>query len=78
MKTDSTISGSEMLLTVIAIRLAVLVLAGWSLALLPRQTRDGEVACVSSTATRIEAQSSPTAGSVHVSDSALDDMLLHD
>ncbi|MEK9282525.1 hypothetical protein MTR72_23305 [Bradyrhizobium sp. ISRA442] len=78
MKTDSTMSGSEMLLTVIAIRLAVLVLAGWSLVLLPRHARDGEFACTPSVATRIEAQTSPQVTSLQVGDSALDDMLRHD
>ncbi len=42
MRTHATISGSELLLGVIAIRLAVLVLVGWGLTLLPRQARDGE------------------------------------
>ncbi|WP_244433063.1 hypothetical protein [Bradyrhizobium japonicum] len=45
MRTHATISGSELLLGVIAIRLAVLVLVGWGLTLLPRQARDGEAAC---------------------------------
>ena len=78
MRTHSTISGSELLLGVIAIRLAVLILAGWSLVLLPRQARDSELACVASLATRIETRTSPKVISSHVGDVALDDMLLHD
>ncbi|WP_027553060.1 hypothetical protein [Bradyrhizobium sp. Cp5.3] len=75
MKTDSTISGSEMLLTVIAIRLAVLVLVGWSLLLLPRQAHESVPACTAALATTA---TSNAAGSQHVSDAAFDDMLLHD
>lgn len=67
-----------MLLTVIAIRLAVLVLAGWSLLLLPRQVRDSDLACIPSAATRIETQTAPQVSSLHFSDAALDDMLRHD
>jgi hypothetical protein len=78
MRTHSTISGSELLLGVIAIRLAVLVLVGWSLVLLPRQARDSEAASVPSLATRIEAQTPPQLISSHVGDPAFDDMLLHD
>lgn len=78
MRTHATISGSELLLGVIAIRLAVLVLAGWSLVLLPRQARDSELACGPSLATRIEAQTPPKMISSHVGDPALDDLLLHD
>ena len=75
MKTHTTISGSELLLGVIAIRLAVLVLVGWSLTLLPRQTRDSELACLPSSATRVKVK--PAAGS-RVADAAVDDMRLHD
>jgi len=77
MRTHATISGSELLLSVIAIRLAALVLVGWGLALLPGQARDGEPACVSS-AMRIETQRPATAVSPYVADAALDDMRLHD
>ncbi|WFU76427.1 MULTISPECIES: hypothetical protein [unclassified Bradyrhizobium] len=78
MRTQSTISGSELLLGVIAIRLAVLVLVGWSLTLLPRQARDGEVACFPSPATRGEAQSSAKTAGPRIADAAFDDMRLHD
>ena len=78
MRTHGTISGSELLLAVIAIRLAVLVLVGWSLTLLPRQTRDGETACLPSPATRMEAQPSAKAPGPRVADTAFDDMRLHD
>jgi hypothetical protein len=71
MRTHATISGSELLLGVIAIRLAVLVLVGWGLTLLPRQVRDSQPACFSAPATRIETE--PPARTV-----ALDDMRLHD
>ncbi|WP_245328824.1 hypothetical protein [Bradyrhizobium centrolobii] len=67
-----------MLLTVIAIRLAVLVLAGWSLVLLPRQAHDGAPACALALATTIETQATSNIASLHVSDPAFDDMLLHD
>ena len=75
MRTNATISGSEVVLGVIAIRLAVLVLVGWGLTLLPRQTRDPEVACVPLPSTRLEAQ--PRAHR-HTVDVVLDDMRLHD
>lgn len=78
MRTQATMSGSELLLGVIAIRLAVLVLAGWSLVLLPRQARDSELACGPSLTTRIEVQTPPTMISSHVGDPAFGDMLLHD
>ncbi|MGY0573439.1 hypothetical protein ACTGJ9_022115 [Bradyrhizobium sp. RDM12] len=61
----------------IAIRLAVLVLVGWGLSLLPREDRSSEVACAPSVVTSIEAQPSKVVGS-HVVDTVLDDMLLHD
>lgn len=76
MRTHGTISGSELLLGVIAIRLAVLVVVGWSLTLLPRQARDVEAVCLP--ATRIEAQSPAKAIGPRVADAAFDDMRLHD
>ena len=76
MRTHATISGSELLLSVVAIRLAVLVLGGWSLTLLPHNARDSELACVPSSATRIEAQPATTVSSRV--DAAFDDMRLHD
>ncbi|MCS3929400.1 MULTISPECIES: hypothetical protein [Bradyrhizobium] len=78
MRTHATISGSELLLGVIAIRLAVLVLVGWGLTLLPRQARDGEAACFPSPATRIEVQSSVKTPGARLADAAFDDMRLHD
>lgn len=78
MRTRATISGSELLLGVIAIRLAALVLVGWGLTLLPRQARDSESACVPSSATRIEAQTSEMTIGSRVADAAFDDMRLHD
>ncbi|UQD69469.1 hypothetical protein JEY40_26035 [Bradyrhizobium japonicum] len=78
MRTHATIGGSELLLGVIAIRLAVLVLVGWGLTLLPRQARDGEAACFPSPATRVEAQSSVKTPGARVADAAFDDMRLHD
>jgi len=78
MRTHATISGTELLLGVIAIRLAVLVLVGWSLTLLPRQTRDSEPACLPSPATRLEAQSLVKTPGSRVADAAFDDMRLHD
>lgn len=71
-------SGSELLLSVIAIRLAVLVLVGWSLTLLPRQARDSELACVPAPAMGDEARASVTADGARVADAALNDMRLHD
>ena len=78
MRTHATISGSELLLGVIAIRLAVLVLAGWCLTLLPQQTRNTEVACVPSQLTQVEVQSPAKMVGSRVVDAAFDDMLLHD
>lgn len=78
MRTRGTISGSELLLGVIAIRLAVLVLAGWSLTLLPRQARDNETACSPSPTTRAEAQHLANTPGPRVADAAFDDMSLHD
>ncbi len=63
---------------VIAIRLAMLVLVGWSLTLLPRQTRDSESACFRLPAARLEAQSLVKTPGLHVADAAFEDMRLHD
>jgi len=76
MRTHATISGSELLLGVIAIRLAVLVLVGWGLTLLPRQARDGAPVCVP--AIKSAAQSSVKTVGPRVADTAFDDMRLHD
>jgi hypothetical protein len=76
MRTHATISGSELLLGAIAIRLAVLVLVGWSLTLLPREARDGEAVCFPSAVMRSEAPAK--AAGPRVADAALDDMRLHD
>jgi hypothetical protein len=78
MRTHATISGSELLLGVIAIRLAVLVLVGWGLTLLPRQTHDSEPACFPSSATSINAQAPATTAGSPVADATFDDMRLHD
>ena len=78
MKTHATISGSELLLGVIAIRLAMLVLVGWALTLLPRQARDSEPSCLSSSATASEARLPAKPVGPRVADVAFDDMLLHD
>ncbi|MCK1653372.1 hypothetical protein IVA88_18295 [Bradyrhizobium sp. 149] len=78
MRTHATISGSEVLLGVIAIRLAVLVAVGWSLTLLPRQARESEAACLPSPATRGPARVPATTAAPRVTDAAFDDMRLHD
>lgn len=78
MRTHATTSGSELLLGVIAIRLAVLVLVGWCLTLLPREARNSERACLPSPATRLEPQSSTKTPGSHLADAAFDDMRLHD
>jgi hypothetical protein len=78
MRTHATIRGSELLLGVIAIRLAVLVLVGWSLTLLPRQARDSEPACFAAPASGVEAQSPARTAEPHVADTAFDDVRLHD
>lgn len=78
MRTHATISGSELLLGVIAIRLAVLVVVGWGLTLLPQHVRDREPACLASSATRSEPQLPAETIGPRVADAAFDDMLLHD
>ena len=78
MRTDATISTSELLLGVIAIRLAVLVLVGWSLTLLPRQARESEAVCFPSTATSIDAQPRLQMAGSRSGDPTFDDMLRHD
>lgn len=78
MRTHATISGSELLLGVIAIRLAVLVVVGWSLTLLPRPARESEAACFPSPATRIDAPPPLQMVGSHSGDPAFDDMLRHD
>lgn len=78
MRTRATISGSELLLGVIAFRLSVLVLVGWGLTLLPRQGRDRELACGASSAARIEAQPAAQTVGSRVADAVFDDMRLHD
>ena len=76
MRSHATISGSELLLSVIAIRMAALVLVGWALALLPRQP--SEPVCVPSSAARIEAQRLAATVDARAVDAAFDDMRLHD
>jgi hypothetical protein len=76
MRSHATISGSELLLGAIAFRLAMLVLVGWSLTLLPRQTHDAEAACFPSTRREAMAASNPVG--TRVADTAFDDMLRHD
>jgi hypothetical protein len=78
MKTHATMSGLELLLSVIAIRLAVLVVAGWSLTLLPRQARDGELVCNASVAAASEAQAPVKIVGPRAVDAAFADMLRHD
>ncbi|MGX9427711.1 MULTISPECIES: hypothetical protein [Bradyrhizobium] len=77
MKNHSAASGSDVLLGVIAIRLAALVLTGSILLLLPRQPRD-DSACVPSLAGRSDLQVASEAERLHVSDPVAGDMLLHD
>ena len=76
MRTRTTISGSELLLSVIAIRLATLVLVGWGLTLLPRQA--SESVCAASSSARIETQPAATVVVRRIADAAFDDMRLHD
>lgn len=76
MRSHATISGSELVLSVIAIRLAVLVLVGWGLTLLPQQAH--VPACVRSSAVRIETQPTVTTVDARVANAAFDDMRLHD
>ncbi|MDH2399319.1 hypothetical protein QCM77_05070 [Bradyrhizobium sp. SSUT18] len=78
MRTHGATSGSEVLLGVIAIRLAVLVAVGWGLTLLPRQARESEAACLPSAATRGAARLPATTAGPRVTDAAFDDMRLHD
>ncbi|MBP1092063.1 hypothetical protein [Bradyrhizobium diazoefficiens] len=78
MRTHATTSGSELLLGMIAIRLAALVVVGWSLALLPRQARTVELACTPSVAAAIKTQASVETVGPRVVDAAFDDMLRHD
>ena len=78
MRTHATTSGSELLLGMIAIRLAALVVVGWSLAFLPRQARTVELACTPSVAAAIETQASVQAVGPRVVDATFDDMLRHD
>jgi hypothetical protein len=78
MRTQATISGSDLLLGVIAIRLAVLVAVGWGLTLLPQQVRHSEFACTPSIAATNEAQAPAKIVGSHVADATFDDMRLHD
>jgi hypothetical protein len=77
MRSHATISGAELLLSVIAIRLAVLVVVGWSLTLLPRQVRDSKTACIAPAVASGQSQSARTV-SPPVVKATLDDMRLHD
>jgi len=78
MRTQATISGSELLLGVIAIRLAMLVLVGWSLTLLPQQARNIEPACTPFVAAAGGAQAPVKIAGPRVVDAAFADMLRHD
>jgi hypothetical protein len=78
MRTHANTSGSEVLLGVIAIRLAVLVVVGWTLTLLPRQARESDAGCLPSPVTWSAARLPATTTGARVTDAAFDDMLLHD
>jgi hypothetical protein len=78
MRTQSTISGSELLLGAIAIRLAVLVVVGWGVTLLPRQAHNSEIACFPSLSAKIETQATAKMAGSRVADAGFDDMRLHD
>ncbi|MBB4382719.1 hypothetical protein [Bradyrhizobium sp. SBR1B] len=78
MRTQTTISGTDLLLSVIAIRLAVLVVVGWGLTLLPQQTRNRELGCALPSQARDEAKLSAKIVGPHIVDAAFDDMLRHD
>ncbi|WP_314956220.1 hypothetical protein [Bradyrhizobium cosmicum] len=66
------------MLGAIAIRLAVLVLVGWSLTLLPQQARNTELACTTTVAAASEAQAPAKIAGQRIVDAAFDDMLRHD
>jgi hypothetical protein len=78
MRTHATIPGSELLLSVIATRLAALVLVGWVLTLLPPRAGDGQTVCRTASAMRTEAQQPATTVGPRVVGAAFDDMHLHD
>ncbi|PDT91717.1 hypothetical protein CO669_06480 [Bradyrhizobium sp. Y36] len=78
MRTHATIGGTELLLSVIAIRLAVLVVVGWGLTLLPQPARNRELGCAPLSVASDEAGLSARAASPRIVDAALDDMLRHD
>jgi hypothetical protein len=78
MRTQTTISGSELLLSVIAIRLAVLVVVGWGLTLLPQQTRNRELGCAPPSQARDEPKLSAKLVGPRIVDAAFDDMIRHD
>ncbi|BBO06880.1 hypothetical protein ABH991_004612 [Bradyrhizobium ottawaense] len=78
MRTQTTISGNELLLSVIAIRLAVLVVVGWGLTLLPQQTRNRELGCAPPSQARDEAKLSAKLVGPRIVDAAFDDMIRHD
>ena len=78
MRTHATIGGSELLLSVIAIRLAALVVVGWGLTLLPQHARNAEFACTPPIAAAREAPPPTQTIRPHVADAAFDDMRLHD
>ncbi|MBB4371642.1 hypothetical protein GGD63_004440 [Bradyrhizobium sp. cir1] len=66
------------MLSMIAIRLAVLVVVGWSLTLLPQQARNDDLACAPSPVGRIQAKPPAKIVGPRIVDAALDDMLRHD
>ncbi|GMO26245.1 hypothetical protein TM239_68590 [Bradyrhizobium sp. TM239] len=78
MRTETTISGSELLLSVIAIRLAVLVVVGWGLTLLPQQTRNRQIGCAPPSQASDEAKLLAKIVRPRIVDAAFDDMLRHD
>jgi hypothetical protein len=78
MRADATMSGTEVLLSVIAIRLAVLVVVGWGLTLLQPQARNRELGCVPSSVVRDDAKLPAQTIGPRLVDAAFDDMLRHD
>ncbi|PIS99435.1 hypothetical protein TSA1_00660 [Bradyrhizobium nitroreducens] len=78
MRTHATTSGTELLLSVIAIRLAVLVVVGWGLTLLPQRARNRDLGCADLSVASNEAKFTAKAAGPRIIDAALDDMLRHD
>jgi hypothetical protein len=78
MKANSGACGSEVFLSIVAIRLAAAALLGFTLLVLPARPRDLQLACLGPGSAEPGSEAAPAAGQQRVNSETLRDMILHD